>query len=147
MVTVVLLVERLEGHGELRCFLREGPPEHLAFEIFQDEDGRGWTLRLPVGRIGVLAPLFHAARAALAGKVPLEIDAEGAAVIARESLAPAEELAAVILEQGRERRFALWRRELARTGWSWTLEALFVPLPQAPRLLEAIERALAARRQ
>jgi len=143
MVATVIACERLGDHGELRVFLRDGPPEHLALEIFRDEDGRAWTLRVPADDAGRLERVVRTAAQRLGRADPLIADADGTATLAREPLGVGGELVALVLEQDGREVFALWRREPAQGGWSWTLDALFVPLDLAAAACAQIEAALA----
>jgi hypothetical protein len=55
----------------------------------------------------------------------------------------------VVLEESEERAFALWRQEQLRSGWSWTIDVVVVPLELAKRLcalvLQVIDRVNAGR--
>lgn len=127
-----IICERLGGHGELRTYRRPGPPEHVAFEILREADGRAWTLRVPWETRSPFRDLLGAARERLtsagddASTAP-DFDEQGCAELAKTHLAGGEEILAVLLEQGDERAFALWRREPTRQGWNWTLDVVVVP--------------------
>jgi hypothetical protein len=143
MVSQVIACERLGEHGELRGFVRDGPPQHLAFEIFRDADGRAWTLRVPLADHARLERLTTVAAARLARGGAPALAEDGTATLARETLSNGDEVVALVLEQDGERVFALWRREPARDGWSWTLDAVFVPEALAEASCAVIRRALA----
>ncbi len=134
--------ERLGELGELRSFLRPGPPVHLAFEILQDEDGRAWTLRVPADRMDSLRRLLGAALKQMSSGARITLDEQGMAALASEELDTGDEVVALVLSQDDEQRFALWRRELGSRGWSWTLDALFVPFEEATELCRVIGRSL-----
>ena len=140
----VLAVEPLEGYGELRCFLRDGPPAHFACEVLREVDGRAWTLRVPVARLGVLRALLRHARRVMKDTETAEFDAEGMFWLGRERLVEGEEIAALVLQEGDSLVFALWKREHLRTGWSWTLDAVFVPVALAMPLCEMLDASLEA---
>jgi len=74
----------------------------------------------------------------------LDTDTE---VLRHVSIGPADQLAAVLIAQGDQRAFALWRREQLRSGWSWTVDVMVVPLELARRLcglvLQVIDRLTA----
>ena len=74
----------------------------------------------------------------------LAFDEQGCAELARGLLADGDELAAVMLRQEGERAFAVWRRELTRQGWSWTLDLVLVPevlaAPLCTRMLAGLDR-------
>jgi hypothetical protein len=142
MVAKVIGCERLGDHGELRSFLRDGPPVHLAFEIFQDADGRAWTLRVPQAKAVSFQRLVRIAQSKLERPETLQMAADGTCLLGREDLAEGDDITAIILDQGGDQVFALWRRELLRSGWSWTLDAVFVPLPLGRHLCLLIDDAL-----
>ena len=121
-----VICERLGDHGELRTYRRPGPPEHVAFEILREADGRAWTLRVPWEARSPFRDLLGEARERLTDG-DLDFDEQGCAELAKADLRAGEELVAVLLEQGAERAFAVWRRELARHGWNWTLDVDVVP--------------------
>jgi hypothetical protein len=70
-------------------------------------------------------------------------------VIDQVTIGPSDQLAAVVLEEGEERAFALWRQEQLKSGWSWTIDVVVVPLELAKRLcalvLQVIDRVNAGR--
>jgi hypothetical protein len=142
MIPRVIALDQLADHAELRSFLREGPPAHLAFEVLQEADGRAWTLRVPLDRRSALVSLVRTARRAFARGDPFSFDAQGFCMLGRETIIKGDDIAALILEQEGQKVFALWRLELLRDGWSWTLDVLFVPLALAETLLERIDEAL-----
>jgi hypothetical protein len=136
--------ERLEGLGELRIYRRPGPPEHAAFEVLRASDGRAWTLRAPWTARETLTTLLTSARDRLDAEEPPVFDNEGCAEIARAALGADDEILVVLLQQGEEKALAVWRRERARSGWSWTLDVVVVPErlggELCRRLLEGLER-------
>ena len=140
----VVAVEPLENYGELRCFLRDGPPPHFACEVLREADGRAWTLRVPTARLDAFRALLRQAQRRMYDTAPAEFDAEGMIWLGRERLTEEEELAALFLQQEADIMFAIWKREHLPAGWSWTLEAMFVPVTHvgaACRALEAASRA------
>ena len=137
-----LIRERLGVHGELRVQRRPGPPEHLAFEVLREADGRAWTLRVPRAAGPELRRLLAAAAARLGQGTEPAFDERGCALLARVALAADDELAAVLLAEGEERAFALWRRGLTRQGWAWTPEVVVVPGALAPAFLARVAAAL-----
>ena len=145
MEQAAVIAERLGELGELRIYCRPGPPEHLAIEILRESDGRAWTLRVPWTGRALLRQLLLEVQRHLepAGEEELPFDEEGCAELAKALLAPADELVGVMLQQDDEHAFALWRRELTRRGWSWTLDVVVTPrsLAQAlcTRLLAGLE--------
>ena len=58
------------------------------------------------------------------------------------TLGPKDQLAAVVLEDGQDRAFALWRQEELRSGWSWTIDVVVVPLDLAEGLCQLTLHAL-----
>lgn len=145
MEQAAVIAERLDELGELRIYRRPGPPEHLALEILRDVDGRSWTLRVPWTRREPFRKLLAEVQARLeqAGEDEPAFDEQGCAELAKSQLAPDDEVAAVVLRQEEEYAFALWRRELTREGWSWTLDVVITPRALAgtlcARLLAGIE--------
>src|SRR3954468_15362316 len=136
--------EQLGEPGELRVYHRPGPPEHVAFEVLRETDGRAWTLRVPWQARAVVRHLLADALRIFGEGASLAFDEEGCAELARGLLADGDELAAVMLRQEGERAFAVWRRELTRQGWSWTLDLVLVPEglagPLCPRMLVRLHR-------
>lgn len=124
----------LTGLGQLRVYRRPGPPEHAACEVLRETDGRAWTLRVPWGARTVLRHLLADALRFLVEGIDPEFDERGCAELARGLLAADDELVAVMLAQGDERAFAVWRRELTRQGWAWTLDVVVAPGAMAPDL-------------
>ncbi|HEX8374963.1 MAG TPA: hypothetical protein VF606_07270 [Geminicoccaceae bacterium] len=123
-----VICERLGDHGELRAYRRPGPPEHIAFEILREADGRAWTLRVPWEARSRFRDLLGEARERLGGgEAAPDFDEQGCAELAKADLGAGEELVAVLLEQGGDRAFAVWRRELAKQGWNWTLDVVVAP--------------------
>ena len=146
MEQAAIIAERLDELGELRIYRRAGPPEHMAIEILRDSDGRAWTLRVPWARRASLRELLAEIQAQLddPGDDGLTFDDQGCAELGKTELAPDDEVLAVILQQGEDHAFALWRRELTRQGWSWTLDVVVAPKalagPLCSRLLAALEQ-------
>lgn len=136
--------ERLGELGDLRVYRRPGPPEHVAFEVLREADGRAWTLRVPWRARAAVRHLLADALRILNEGASLVFDEQGCAELARGLLADGDELAAVMLRQEEERAFAVWRRELTRQGWSWTLDVVLVPealaAPLCTRMLATLER-------
>ena len=133
-----VICERLDDHGELRTYRRPGPPEHIAFEILREADGRAWTLRVPWEARSPFRDLVGEARERLADDDGRDFDEQGCAELAKADLGAGEQLVAVLLEQGDERAFAVWRRELARHGWNWTLDVVVVPAGLAVAARQAL---------
>jgi hypothetical protein len=145
MEQAAVIAERLDELGELRIYRRAGPPEHVAIEILRDSDGRAWTLRVPWTRRASLRELLADAQLRLEEPdEELAFDEQGCAELGKTQLAPDDEVLAVILEQGEDHAFALWRRELTRQGWSWTLDVVIAPRALAgtlcARLLAGLEQ-------
>ena len=147
MAEGLLSREPVADYGELRAYLRRERGE-MVFEAFREADGRAWLLRLPLGERGAVARLVRAVAPLVAGtgrELP-PVDAGGAGVIDQVTIGPSDQLAAVVLE---ERAFALWRQEQLRSGWSWTIDVVVVPLELAKRLcalvLQVIDRVNAGR--
>lgn len=147
MGSSVIAVERIGTLGELRGFVRDGPPPHYAFEILQDEDGRAWTLRVPLDQDASLRRLLMAAQGRLRQIGHVGRDLEGCRLLAAELLGADDELVAVVLSEDDRERFALWRRERGRSGWSWTLDVVFAPLEHAAELCRLLETALQRARE
>src|SRR4051812_28176571 len=136
--------ERLGELGDLRVYYRPGPPEHVAFEVLREADGRAWTLRVPWQARAVVRHLLADALRIFGEGASLAFDEQGCAELARGLLADGDELAAVMLRQEGERAFAVWRREQTRQGWSWTLDLVLVPevlgAPLCTRMLAGLDR-------
>jgi hypothetical protein len=130
--------ERLGELGELRAYRRPGPPEHVAFEVLRESDGRAWTLRVPWGGREALRRLLAAAGERLGPDAPPpDFGEDGCAELAAEEAAAGVQLLAVLLRQDEERAFAVWRREPTRQGgWTWTLDVVVVPGPLAVTLCQ-----------
>jgi hypothetical protein len=150
MAEGLLSREPIAGYGEFRAYLRRERGE-MVFEAFREADGRAWLLRLPLGERGAVARLVRAMAPLVAGtgrELP-PVEAGGAGVIDQVTIGPSDQLAAVVLEEGEERAFALWRQEQLKGGWSWTIDVVVVPLELAKRLcalvLQVIDRVNAAR--
>jgi hypothetical protein len=137
MAAGVLAREGLPKHGELRAYRLTDRPE-LLLEVLREADGRAWQLRVPVGGREALTRLVREAGPALRTPERLAFDAEGMALLGEVALGPDDGLAAV------ERAFALWRRERLRTGWSWTIDLVLVPMEHGPHLCSFVQGALAA---
>ncbi|MDX6750294.1 hypothetical protein SH611_10800 [Geminicoccaceae bacterium 1502E] len=147
MAGSVIAWERIGELGELRGFVREGPPPHYAFEILQDEDGRAWTLRVPLAQDASLRRVLAAVAGRLQHLHDIEPDEEGCRRLAGELLGGEDELVALVMSGQGQERFALWRRERLGSGWSWTLDVVFAPLGDAAELCRLIEAALAQARE
>src|SRR3954463_572077 len=91
--------ERLGELGDLRFYHRPGPPEHVAFEVLREADGRAWTLRVPWQARGGGRGLVGGAPRVFGGGASLAFDEQGCAELARGLLADGDELAAVMLRQ------------------------------------------------
>ena len=144
MAEGLLSREPVADYGEFRAYLRR-EREEMVFEAFREADGRAWLLRLPLQERGAVARLVRAVTPVIAGGREVPVDAGGAGVIDRVTIGPNDQLAAVVLEDGEERAFALWRQEQLKGGWSWTIDVVVVPLELAKRLcalvLQVIDRA------
>jgi hypothetical protein len=126
----LLTREPIADFGEFRAYLRSERQE-MVFEAFREADGRAWLLRVPLAARAAIGGLLHELAALLADERP----ATGDAGILREvPLGPKDALAAVLLEEGQDRAFALWRREQLRTGWEWTIDVVVVPLELAAKV-------------
>jgi hypothetical protein len=137
------ICERLGDLGELRLYLRPGPPQHLAVEVLREEDGRAWTLRVPWPRRGVLRQLLGDSVWKLTSGGRPAVLPGGHAVLARGALVTGDEVVATLLEEGEEIAFALWRRELSRRGeWVWTLDVVVVPEALAIELCRQVMTGL-----
>lgn len=143
MTASVLAREALEDHGELRAYNLVDRPE-VMLEVLREADGRAWQLRVPVEERHAVARLLHQATPALATPDQLEFDTDGTALLGEVPLGPDHGLAAIALEQGSERAFALWRRERLRGGWSWTIDVVLVPMDLGPHLCTFVQGALEA---
>src|SRR4051812_5098640 len=137
--------EQLGELGELRVYYRPGPPEDVAFEVLRETDGRAWTLRVPWQARAVVRHLLADALRIFGEGASLAFDEQGCAELARGLVADGDELAAVMLRQEGERAFAVWRRELTRQGWSWTLDLVLGPgglaAPLCTPMLAGVDRA------
>lgn len=142
MTEAVLSWERLGDYGELRTFRRSGPPWHLAIEVLRESDGRAWTLRIPLDELRSLTTVLRSAFARLIQPGDLVFDEDGVAVITSDRLRGDRELHALVMQQGEDLIFALWMREHLRSGWSWSLDAVFVPLDLYRPLLELLGKAI-----
>ena len=63
--------------------------------------------------------------------------AADAGVLLQVEIGPKDQLAAVLLEDGKDRAFALWRQEELRSGWSWTIDVVVVPIESGAAVLRA----------
>jgi hypothetical protein len=145
MAEGLLARETIANYGEFRAYLRRERQE-LAFEAFREDDGRAWLLRVPIGARPAIVGLLREIGPILeAGRRPA-VDETG--IVRRVALGPADQLAAVLLEDGELSAFALWRQEQLRAGWSWTVDVVVVPLALAGRLcglaLQVLDRVAAA---
>ena len=48
----------------------------------------------------------------------------------------------MLIAQGDERAFALWRREQLHSGWSWTIDVVVVPLELARRVCGLVQQVV-----
>lgn len=140
-----VICERLGALGELRLYRRSGPPDHLAVEILRDLDGHAWTLRVPWSQRGPFRHLLSDSVWRLASASRPAADGDGIAQLCRSVLGQGDEVLSLFMEQGDERVFALWRRELLRRGdWSWTLDMVIVPddlaVPLCQRLIVSLDQ-------
>jgi hypothetical protein len=140
-VAQVLGVETLEGYGELRCFLREGPPTHFAFEVLREVDGRAWTLRVPTVHVGRFRSLLRQAQHELDKTEQAAFGEDGMVWLGRETLDRDEELVALVIQEEAAYVFALWKREKICGDWSWTLEAVFAPVELSYALCKVLDAA------
>jgi hypothetical protein len=143
MIPGVLARETVDDHGELRAYHLADRADIL-LEVFREEDGRAWQLRLPVRERAAVAQLIRQVQPSLAAPAPLAFDADGAALLGQAPMGPDDEITAVALAEGEDRAFALWRRERLRAGWSWTVDVALVPLDLAPQLCGFVLQALNA---
>lgn len=144
MAEGLLAREALADHGEFRAYLHPDRGE-LVFEVFREADGRACLLRLPAAEAASLVRLMQSSAGALDPSAALAFDTDGAAVVGQVTIGPADRLAAVVLAEGEERAFAVWRRELLRCGWSWTIDVVVVPIELAQELcawMVAVSRGL-----
>jgi hypothetical protein len=139
MAEGLLAREPIAHYGEFRAYLRRERQE-LVFEAFRKDDGRAWLLRVPVEAKSAMAGLLREV-------MPMVGDSRRAtvgdsAVLRQVPLGPKDQLAAVVLADGEERAFALWRQEELRSGWSWTIDVVVVPLHQARGLCDLAMQVL-----
>ncbi len=144
MAEGLLTREPITDFGEFRAYLRH-EREEMVFEAFREQDGRAWLLRVPVQARTALAGLVREVGPMLADPAQAAaIDPAGAAILKQVAIGPKDQLAAVVLEDGGERAFALWRQEQLRSGWSWTIDVVVVPIELAKSLcslvLQVIDR-------
>jgi hypothetical protein len=130
MAQGLLTRETIADFGEFRAYLR-AEREELAFEAFREGDGRAWLLRVPLAARSALGRLLREVSPMLVDGTGLKIEA---GVLRQVTIGHADQLAAVLIVEGDQRAFALWRREQLRSGWSWTIDVMVVPLELACRL-------------
>jgi hypothetical protein len=133
--------EPIADFGEFRAYLRSERQE-MVFEAFREADGRAWLLRVPLAARAAMTGLLRELTAMLADE---RSGAADPGILREVTLGPRDALAAVLLEEGPERAFALWRRELLRSGWEWTIDVIVVPVELAARICglmrQVVERA------
>ena len=139
MAEGLLAREPIANYGEFRAYHRRERRE-LAFEAFREGDGRAWLLRVPVEARHTMAGLLRDVGPMVGDGRRLATDTTG--VLRRVTLGPRDQLAAVVLEDGPDRAFALWRQEELRSGWSWTIDVVVVPLALAEGLCQLTLHAL-----
>lgn len=149
MAEGLLSREPISDFGEFRAYVRRERGE-MVFEAFREADGRAWLLRVPLQARTAIAGLLREVGSTLtdnAGRTA--VDGDGATILRQVAIGPKDQLAAVVLEDGEDRAFALWRQEELRNGWSWTIDVLVVPIELAKRfcnlVLQVIERVNAGR--
>ncbi|SNB62388.1 hypothetical protein SAMN07250955_103106 [Arboricoccus pini] len=147
MTEAILTWEKLGEYGELRTFRRSGPPWHLAIEILREVDGRAWTLRIPLDELRALMTVLRSASARLGAPSELVFDEDGTAVLTSDRLRGDRELYALVLQQNDDLIFALWTREHLRSGWSWSLDAVFVPIDLYRSFIDLLFKAIEAAKQ
>ena len=130
MANDLLAREPIADFGEFRAYLRPERQE-MVFEAFREADGRAWLLRVPLAARAAVAGLLRDLAAMLADE---RAGAADPGILRQVALGPKDALAAVLLEEGRERAFALWRQEQLRAGWSWTIDVLVVPIELAAKI-------------
>lgn len=133
MAEGLLARQPIADYGEFRAYHRRERQE-LVFEAFREGDGRAWLLRVPVEARDAMAGLLREVGPMFGDRRQLPTDHAG--VLRRVTLGPRDQLAAVVLEDGAERAFALWRQEELRSGWSWTIDVVVVPLDLAKGLCQ-----------
>ena len=112
MASDLLTREPIAEFGEFRAYLRSERQE-MVFEAFRESDGRAWLLRVPLAARAAMTGLLREAAALLADERSGTADP---GILRQVALGPKDALAAVLLEEGRDRAFALWRREQLRVG-------------------------------
>jgi hypothetical protein len=135
MANGLLRREPIPEFGEFRAYLRAERQE-MVFEAFREGDGRAWLLRVPLPARPAVAALLRDVDPML-GRAPTE-----PGVLRQVALGPADQLVALLLADGEERAFALWRQERLRTGWSWTVDVLVVPMVLAGTLCRLLRQVL-----
>ena len=145
MAEGLLIREPITDYGEFRAYLRR-EREEVVFEAFREEDGRAWLLRVPMQAKSAIAGLLREVGQNLADHAMTTADG---GILRQVTIGPKDQLAAVVLEDGQDRAFALWRQEELRNGWSWTIDVVVVPIELARRfcslMLHVIERLNAGR--
>lgn len=146
MAEGLLIREPITDYGEFRAYLRR-EREEMVFEAFREADGRAWLLRVPLQARAAMAGLLRDVGPNLVDHATAS--AEGGSILRQVTIGPKDQLAAVLLEDGDDRAFALWRQEELRSGWSWTIDVVVVPIELAKRLcslvLQVIDRLNAGR--
>ncbi len=146
MAEGLLIREPITDYGEFRAYLRR-EREEMVFEAFREVDGRAWLLRVPLQARGAIAGLLREVGPNLADDATTVADGSG--ILRQVPIGPKDQLAAMVLEDGADRAFALWRQEELRSGWSWTIDVVVVPIQLAKRLcslmLQVTDRLNAAR--
>jgi hypothetical protein len=144
MTEGLLAREAIADYGEFRAYLKRERQE-LVFEAFREDDGRAWLLRVPVQARAAMAGLLREV-APMVGEAH-RVTAGDGGVLRQVALGPQDQLAAVVLAEGENRAFALWRQEELRSGWSWTIDVVVVPLDRAGGLcglaLQVLDRLAA----
>jgi hypothetical protein len=138
MAQGLLTREPIAEFGELRAYLRAERQE-IAFEAFREADGRAWLLRVPLAARAALVALLRDIGAILAEVADGTPDP---GILHQVAIGPKDQLTALLLVEGRERAFALWRREQLRDGWSWTVDVVVVPVELARRLCAVVADAV-----
>lgn len=144
MAEGLLTREPISDYGEFRVYLRP-EREELVFEAFRERDGRAWLLRVPTrARMAIAGLLRDLAPLLARSELGPELSAAEAGVLRQVEIGPKDRLVAVLLEDGEDRAFALWRQEELRSGWSWTIDVVVVPIELAQRFcglaLQVIEQ-------
>jgi hypothetical protein len=138
MASGLLAREPITDFGEFRAYVRAERQE-MVFEAFREGDGRAWLLRVPLQARAAIANLLRELMPMLGAD---RVAAADPGVLRQIPLGPGDQLAAVLLEDGHERAFALWRQEHLRMGWSWTVDVLVVPIELARRVCGLMQQVL-----